>query len=1117
MSIVETFSEIEHIIENKFFKEKISKFISKLTRENNDKFLLDKISLNQILDASYIYYDNPKTSVYSNFLCPKNLYEMLNYTTWRLHSFEEVSFLIIGNSSNNKLEFELNLQYFTPNILRKSLIKKSSSLNTTQKSIEIKHKLEEQLNLNNEENIKKIFKESNTILGPLSYIHKKYTIYIDISKLLRNNEKKVEFNENFKINLKFTNIQNIIKKFPTKNPSKELVIKLENEDFKHELNFTVELLKEPFLENNNNKIFLIKFKFKNLNKLNSKKPRRDTVIRNSIICPLMEITLKKGKFLKYHQRLENVYEIIKTENQEEINRKFSENLKILRFFDQINCILSFSYRNNEEKIFISPFGIFDKPREYPIEGPLLGNLSKSFDEIKKYLSDLKKKEITFLENNYSQVFNKPFSELLLLLFKSLNLYLQKLGIEKPCLWRFQWDNIQWRLKYLIKKFLAFKNGEPFESISRIIKAPTGSGKTLIFFVDSILHYMFTSERIVIMFPTRILNIEMFQNLTLLIYCLRKNGLLYDCGLYIGIRSFNLTEISLNKPNSPFPLIPKCPKCLKVNSIITIRKNFRVIGKCRFCGHEVSYIYMPKEITDYLPIISIATPDKLFYDVFLMKYPYISYKFFGAPVIKCPKCERYNSYLKKDVQIAIKNKSTFNCNNNFPPCDGEINPNKIICETKPIGLIILDEVHSLYGYSGIILSVFFRFLNIFQKILTKSNNLKIDFESGTATIANEEDFFRALTNQKISSFPSDIEYFSKYFKYKLEKIRYRILVQAITYTSVRNAFSRAIINDHIQNNYHNEIENELENMSYNKDAFKLLVGYLFRKSDGYTIKNSIYNFSKENNKVREDLKPPLFISGDASSELVSRFLNKVNNNDIRCFLANLIISLGMNFKNLNNMILYAAPKSINEQVQTIGRLGREDCPGHSSILLMPNRPRDEFFYRNFHKILVDIKGYLEVQPIQATNIFISKMIIGNLINALMNAYLRYDYRYGMRERWLFFMESTKNNERFYGLNTLYKLLKKILVINTTEYQSLSKDIEGIIKGELKDLLKSFRVNTNIRFVSEYFGVKRKLLNSIRGTKDEIEILIDESNICFTENKSIQRFKEFIDFEENNLLL
>ncbi|MHA1757753.1 MAG: DEAD/DEAH box helicase [Promethearchaeota archaeon] len=1099
-------SKIQLNIPYELFKGIVAEFLSNLSFNSEDKKLLDKISLNQILNASYIYGGSPKSSIFSNFLCPKNLYELLSHLMWRLNSSESITFLIKVPIDQKEISLNVDLQFFTSNILKRYSQKLSNYPSDITISEDNNEKLQRKSQIKLEETENLVYNVNKTCLGPLNYVQIKYELKLKLDK-----------NQSLKENSEITktlslNNKDIIKEFTIDELYRNYKIKILREDITYGISVFIERVKDKsnFMEKNYNYYSII-FKFKNLseykikNKKNTKGKRkisRVNVLKNSIFCPLITLYLSDNTILcKYNQQIDEMYDFVRKGDQNLIDKKFIENNEKLKYFSQINCVQTFSLKN-KNCIYITPFGIFDNPREFPLEGPKIKNLT-DFNSLKKKFDFFSSEEIDFLEKNTSFVFNKTFSELLVLLFKSLDLYFNKLGINDAVLWKFQWDNTQWRIKYLIKKYKALKNNVNYEQQSRIIKAPTGSGKTLIFFIDSILHYMFTGERIAIIFPTRILNIEMFQNLTLLIYSLRENELLYDCGLFIGTQSFKLTNLNVQgSRNNSSPLISICPNCMDTDSVKIQKRGIRKIGVCQNCGYEISYLYMPQEVPDYLPIINIATPDKLFYDALNTNYPFLSFRSFGCPVIKCPECGRYNSYLKKDVQLNVNNKTKFVCTLKYPECNGTIDPTKNKLECKPIGFIILDEIHSIYGFTGIILSIFFRFLKIFQTILG-DKKFFLDFEAGTATIADEEKFFKALTTQEISSFPKDSEYFSIYFNYDKRKIRYRIVVQAVIFTSVRNAFSRAIIYDYKYTHFSDEIRNELIKLNYEPEGYKLLLGYLYRKSDGYTTSNSINAFAKEEQNIGKDLKPPIFISGDTSTDKVSEFLKYVNKNKITCFLANLIVSLGLNIKNLNNMILFAAPRSINEQVQTIGRLGRKNTPGHALILLMPNRPRDEFFYEHFHQILVDIKGYLEAQPIQATNIFISKMIIYNLIYSLMYAYMTKNYKFCFKNEWLDFLNKNINGINNYGLRVLFKLLFKILYVNNTEYSSLKDELKKIIHEKLRTTRNEFfRLNQCI-WTRDYFKKKNKLLMGIRGTNDQIRVMIVEENPNFLESKSKRR--------------
>ncbi|MBA7486940.1 hypothetical protein ES707_22502 [subsurface metagenome] len=125
-----------------------------------------------------------------------------------------------------------------------------------------------------------------------------------------------------------------------------------------------------------------------------------------------------------------------------------------------------------------------------------------------------------------------------------------------------------------------------------------------------------------------------------------------------------------------------------------------------------------------------------------------------------------------------------CNAKFP-----LDVSKI--ERKIIGFIILDEIHSISGLTGIFISKLIKSLKHIQKKFIGVNNSKsfdIDIETGTATIAEEQKFIEKLVEKKVSSFPSEEEEYKKYFLIDSNNIRYRILVLNNIFTSLRRAFT-----------------------------------------------------------------------------------------------------------------------------------------------------------------------------------------------------------------------------------------------------------------------------------------------------------------------------------------
>src|SRR5439155_6588680 len=119
------------------------------------------------------------------------------------------------------------------------------------------------------------------------------------------------------------------------------------------------------------------------------------------------------------------------------------------------------------------------------------------------------------------------------------------------------------------------------------------------------------------------------------------------------------------------------------------------------------------------------------------------------------------------------------------------------------------------------------------------------------------------------------------------------------------------------------------------------------------------------------------------------------------LANLVISLGMDIRQLNHMIMLGVPRGFTEYVQTAGRTGRGNSPGHVQIVLQPFFPRDAYLYRHFHAILSDVAGYYDILPVRSTNLFCASASFSNVAHSLITALCynpgtpRWTHRQGVR--------------------------------------------------------------------------------------------------------------------------
>jgi len=791
----------------------------------------------------------------------------------------------------------------------------------------------------------------------------------------------------------------------------------------------------------------------------SENPRKLEWTSRCIILPNIMTSIRDGEFLMPPQQHHDAIQFTLKNDENALPRLYDE-----LSYVNTNGVLSKSTKNANTLIF-STFGVFDTIRELPVPGPNVNDLLQSNDSLLTHfdlLSDDEKKII--VNNGYLPL----IKSVLQAAFKSFRV---NKNIHK-----FQWDAIQNRIKIIA-------NNQ--RGTTTIIKAPTGSGKTLVFMVNAALHSIITKERSVLVFPTRILNQDMFQRLTKFIYEMRK--LLSDRnitgGIFIGISDPLYKALVNPVVGVKMVQFDSCPSCGITNSITTVEKEFRKIGRCS-CGHEISYMYNPQEVPGYLPLITIATPDNLFYTSTCRnfgseqgeigeKFPM---RFFGGYYVKC-QCS-YN------VPIMDEKEKSLACTK----CKANLQTSSP--QTSPIGYFVFDEVHSLYGLTGILLSIYLKSLNVFANKITdwylkEPLKYQITFETGTATIANEIDLLKYITRVTDGSIRvvPDTKDYEKYFSPNTNLVKYRTVITLPIAKASRTSTSHSILRTYSALYHDDTFKNLIKNQA--GDAYDFILGYVYRKSDGYTIRKTIQELSGQSFGKEKQVE---FLSGDATTTTVSRIFQMALNKETEILLANLVISLGLDIGNLNNMIMLGMPKSMTEFVQTAGRTGRLNKPGHVYIHLLPSVPRDNFVYENFHRVMSDVSGYYDKEPIQSTNAYAAKIIFPNILKLIINAFSYYG--------WL--LSIPKINRALQQKEIYNSMLLDVLrclrdEINAPE--AINKEIAYQTKKQFDDFIGTWsKMGGPGLYLGRWFPSDGKALTTLRSRNSkEIQVHVNENSL------------------------
>lgn len=586
--------------------------------------------------------------------------------------------------------------------------------------------------------------------------------------------------------------------------------------------------------------------------------------------------------------------------------------------------------------------------------------------------------------------------------------------NEPTLRKFQWDAIQERIEVLLDN----------ETSPLVVQAPTSAGKTIVYYASTLLSIFHRDTRAAFPFPTRMLTEDKLEEVIDLGYAYHAYVRDHD---YPDLGSLPAHEftigVALGKQYSDYgpsnylhttdlvSYIGDCHSC--GGSLRTICVDCDSIGQacsdsrddhrhnvqCADCGFEYDFVFDTKRTPQYLPSLTVGTPEKFFTMPTIETQTDHSTRstlpFYGAPYHECEECGRaltdMNTYRVTNNREGLTCIICLNNNNTRNPFN-EVNwsikePYSQTAEHDPIGHLVLDETHMYTGQFGITISVIIRFFEVLASRLRAGEDRdraewSISADSGTATISNKLEHISRLlstSDESIRAVPGRGEH-GEYFESNLDRVRYRILAGTPVGTSNRESFRQAVVRtyDDLHNNdsgteFRNEFDQTINDVSseISIDDYELLLGYLFRKADGYALQETIADLAEEVSDGQLTDIP--FLSGDSSKSDLRGIFGRGNAASQNIVLANLVVSLGIDIPELNNLILFGAPRSMSEQMQTIGRTGRDEAAGHANIHLYPGKPRDMQIQRNFHTILSEIDDYYDRAAIQPTNPHIADIL------------------------------------------------------------------------------------------------------------------------------------------------
>lgn len=598
--------------------------------------------------------------------------------------------------------------------------------------------------------------------------------------------------------------------------------------------------------------------------------------------------------------------------------------------------------------------------------------------------------------------------------------------SEPTLHEFQWAGLQKRIEALLND----------ETNPVVVQAPTSAGKTLVYYGSTMLSVFERNTRAAFPFPTRMLTEDKLEEVIDLAFAYNR---------YVKNRSFTADPLPNLEDDFSVGVVMGQQESNYSGSNYLHAKDLKdYIGDCHVCGEDLEtrcedcestycadwkqthlhfvkctnnecgfvydFVYDVQRTPQYLPDLTVGTPEKFFtmstVETGTDHSTFSTLPFYGAPYRECEDCGRALSDM--NIYSVAQDRDSLSCavcrNNDRVPnrygtneIDWSVRePYSENARHSPIGHVVLDETHMYTGQFGISISVILRFFEVLASRLESGEDRdrdgqEISADSGTATISNELEHLSRLLRtptDDIAAVPDQGEH-REYFDVKRNEVRYRVLTGVPVDTSNRGSFSDAVV--HTYDDFHNrsagseftdQFTNAIEasDVDASLDDYKLILGYLHRRSDGYALQESIPERAQQISDG--GLNGLQFISGDSSKSHMRSHMGMGAADPDPVVLANLVVSLGIDIPELNNLILYGAPRSMSEQMQTIGRTGRDDAAGHAAIHLYPGKPRDMQIERKFHQILGNVDDYYDRAAIHSSNPHIVDILFDYVIGPFL---------------------------------------------------------------------------------------------------------------------------------------
>lgn len=526
-----------------------------------------------------------------------------------------------------------------------------------------------------------------------------------------------------------------------------------------------------------------------------------------------------------------------------------------------------------------------------------------------------------------------------------------------------------------------------KGIVNIVSVRTAGGKTETFAVP-LLNYCYENinkigTKSLIFYPTKALANDQAARIFRSLYFLNKK--LKEIGkrpITIGLYHGDIKKTSREEKELWVPF--KCPNCN--SEIIFKSEGIQNEAKCSNCSEDLSYLILTRyEIHKKTPDIVVTNQDTLHYT--LMNFPE-NHSIFGRDTKYCEMCGE--SYINKRSCSACHKPLT----KIEPQCSPEI--------------LILDEIHMLGGAFGINTSMFLKRLINLIRGYSKSGTYSPTFIGATATIKNPEKFAGQLFGSKnISKIPVDERAAYKEGLSKEENIqREHLFVLPRSYDSSDTlSFGVHYILKYFAENFQERpaILGFCESIKDNRNLIKLTNS----RKPKYTGKSFL--IGGHTSQFERDLR----------AEIERKFTKK----ELDVLYATSTLEVGVDFDDINVLLLHGVPYSFNDYLQRVGRSGRKR---HAAVITTLRKwsSLDYFYLEKCKAMLSNPQKFIVDPPFNENN----EIILKNHIRALF-----FD-----------FLNSNSDIENISSIDSLRKFLSDGDVIN-----GFSKEFKNMFVKKCKD--------------------------------------------------------------------